>query len=103
VNNFTRALSHAYGADNILVNAVAAGLIASEGLEGQLMAGARARGVTLDEAKASFLRKVKPNTVGRLGTVEEVGAFVAFLCSEAAGFMTGSVYRIESGTIGAAP
>ena len=34
---------------------------------------------------------------GKLGTVEEVGAFTAFLCSGYAGFMTGTTYLMDGG------
>lgn len=35
--------------------------------------------------------------VGRLGEAEEIGALVAYLCSEEAGFMTGSTLAINGG------
>lgn len=34
---------------------------------------------------------------GRLGTVEEIGALTAFLCSPLAGFITGATYLIDGG------
>jgi len=35
--------------------------------------------------------------VGKLGTVEEVGAFCAFLCSSYAGFLAGTTYLMDGG------
>jgi NAD(P)-dependent dehydrogenase (short-subunit alcohol dehydrogenase family) len=100
VNNLTKSLSRSYGGDGITVNAVAPGIIWSEGFAKQLKAGADERGLTIEEAEKQFLRKVKPNNViGRSGRVEEVGALVAFLCSRYSGFITGSVYRIDGGSV----
>lgn len=104
VNNLTKTLSRAYGPDGITVNAVSPGLIWSPGFASQLAAGAKERGLTIEEAEKQFIRKVKPNNVvGRTGRVEEVGALVAFLCSNFAGFITGSVYRIDGGSVAHVP
>ncbi|MOA36954.1 Acetoacetyl-CoA reductase [compost metagenome] len=35
--------------------------------------------------------------LGRLGQPEEIGALVAFICSDAAGFMTGSNVAMNGG------
>jgi 3-oxoacyl-[acyl-carrier protein] reductase len=35
--------------------------------------------------------------LGRLGTPDEVGSTVAFLCSEAAGYITGAVIPVDGG------
>ena len=42
-------------------------------------------------------RTVQLHPVKRLGTVEEVGAFCAFLSSEFAGFVSGSTYLMDGG------
>ncbi|HEY6061343.1 MAG TPA: SDR family oxidoreductase, partial [Gemmatimonadales bacterium] len=37
--------------------------------------------------------------LGRVGTPEEVGALVRFLCGDAAGFITGAVVPIDGGQL----
>jgi len=47
-----------------------------------------------DEQRA----KVQAGTpLGRLGTPEDVSGVVAFLCSADAGFITGTVIRVDGG------
>ena len=46
------------------------------------------------EAKAQFLASLP---VGRWGKVEEIGALACYLCSEAAGFITGTDILIDGG------
>jgi 3-oxoacyl-[acyl-carrier protein] reductase len=47
-----------------------------------------------DERKAQ-LTAIVP--LGRLGTPDEIGATVAFLCSEAAGYITGAAIPVDGG------
>ena len=35
--------------------------------------------------------------IGRVGTTEETGSLIAYLCSDAAGFITGADLRIDGG------
>jgi NAD(P)-dependent dehydrogenase (short-subunit alcohol dehydrogenase family) len=46
------------------------------------------------EINAQFLSKIP---VGRWGKVEEIGALARFLCSEEAGFITGTDILIDGG------
>ena len=78
----------------ITCNAVSPGFVWTPLVEGQLPDLAKAKGITLEEAKASVVAS-QPNK--RFSTVEEVAAVVAFLTSEGAASVTGSNYSIDGG------
>jgi NAD(P)-dependent dehydrogenase (short-subunit alcohol dehydrogenase family) len=46
------------------------------------------------EANAQFLASLP---IGRWGKIEEIGALACYLCSEAAGFITGTDILIDGG------
>jgi 2-hydroxycyclohexanecarboxyl-CoA dehydrogenase len=83
VVSFTKSLAVDYAPHNVRVNAVAPGEVRTPMLE----AGLAAKGRTVAEldAKVPF---------GRIGTPEEVAALVAFLASDEAPFICGSVVEI---------
>jgi meso-butanediol dehydrogenase / (S,S)-butanediol dehydrogenase / diacetyl reductase len=51
-------------------------------------------GESMEDMIATF---GKAHPVGRVGAVEEVAEMVAYLCSDAAAFVTGSDFRIDGG------
>ena len=76
----TKSLAREVAGRNILVNAVSPGFIETEMTE-QLP-----------------LDKILPTIpLGRMGTVQEVASVVTFLCSEAAGYITGQVLSVNGG------
>ncbi len=74
--------------EGITVNTVATGMIATERL-------ADIHG-SLDRAEAAARERVP---AGRLGTPDEYGDLVAFLCSERAGYLTGAVIPLDGGLL----
>ena len=44
-------------------------------------------------------QKAKTHPIGRVGTADEVGGFIAYLCTEAASWITGQAINIGGGTV----
>jgi 3-oxoacyl-[acyl-carrier protein] reductase len=85
---FLKTLASEVAADGITVNTVATGRFATERL-------ADGDG-SLDSAEAAARSEVP---AGRLGTPEEYGDLVAFLCSDRAAYLTGTVIPIDGGLL----
>jgi len=81
---FTRALAREMGPHGITVNCVAPGPIDTD-----IMGG------TLSEERKAELGAA--NMVGRVGTVDEVAALMAFLLGQEAGHITAATYDINGG------
>jgi 2-hydroxycyclohexanecarboxyl-CoA dehydrogenase len=84
VIGFTRALAREMGPRGITVNSVAPGPIDTDIMGGTLT----------EERKAKL---GADSMVGRVGTVAEVAALLAFLLSEDAGYVTAATYDINGG------
>jgi 3-oxoacyl-[acyl-carrier protein] reductase len=85
---FLKTLAGEVAGDGITVNTVATGRFATERLT--------QHGGTLDDAEAAARSEVP---AGRLGTPEEYGDLVAFLCSERAAYLTGTVIPLDGGLL----
>jgi 3-oxoacyl-[acyl-carrier protein] reductase len=88
---FLKTLAGEVAADGITVNTVATGRFATERLADN--AG------SLDAAEEAARRDVP---AARLGQPEEYGDLVAFLCSERAAYLTGTVIPLDGGLLHAA-
>ncbi|CAM3520073.1 3-oxoacyl-ACP reductase [Bordetella sputigena] len=84
IAGLTRALSRRLAPD-VLVNAVAPGII-DTAMPAQVIA-----------ARGDAIRREIP--LGRWGTAEEVAGVVVFLCSDAAGYVTGQIINIDGGMV----
>jgi 3-oxoacyl-[acyl-carrier protein] reductase len=88
---FLKTLSREVAADGVTVNTVATGRFATERLASNYG--------SMEAAEAAAKRDVP---AGRLGWPEEYGDLVAFLCSEGAAYVTGTVIPIDGGMLHAA-
>ena len=95
----SRVFADTYGAQGVLVNAVAPGPVASSlwmdegGLADQT---AEARGLSREE---SIEVQESKTTLGRFGTEDEIASVVVFLCSERASDVTGANWSVDGGTV----
>jgi 3-oxoacyl-[acyl-carrier protein] reductase len=83
---FLKTLAREVAGDGITVNTVASGRFATDRMA--------ELGGSLEQVEAAAREEVP---AGRLGTVEEYGDLVAFLCSERAAYITGAVIPIDGG------
>ena len=79
----TRAIARELGGRGVTANVVAPGPIATAMID-----------ALSDERRAEFCAQVP---LGRMGTPEEVGGVMAFLCSETAAYVTGAVIPLDGG------
>jgi 3-oxoacyl-[acyl-carrier protein] reductase len=82
-----KIMSHEYGRDGVTFNTIATGAFLTE----------LSREYMQDDHAYSDDDLMKPTAVGRWGTPDEMGAAVAFLCSERASYITGETLRVDGG------
>jgi len=92
--NVMKALSDAEAANNILVTTVCPGPILTERQTTLLQDAARAKGTTVEAAQREATAAIP---LRRMGRPEEVADAVAFLTSERASYITGSLVIVDGG------
>jgi NAD(P)-dependent dehydrogenase (short-subunit alcohol dehydrogenase family) len=82
------------------VNNISPGMLATAEVRAGIERRARKRGWEGDfeQVEARAVKELMPNPTGRIGRVEEVGALVAFLASDLAGYVNGADIRIDGGS-----
>ena len=83
IEGFSRSLALELASRNITVNAVAPGFIGTD-MTNELT----------EEQQAQMLERIP---LGRVGSVEEIAAVVAFLAGESAGYITGATVPVNGG------
>ena len=93
---WSKALANEMAKDGITANCLVPGRIETERVQSGDVERARRAGVTPDEMRA---RMIADAPMGRDGKVEEMANAAVLLCSRQAGYITGSVIRVDGGRI----
>ena len=80
---------------NITCNAICPGYVSTPLVEAQIDDQARSHGIPREQVIRDVLLAQQPNK--RFATVEEIGAFAAFLASDAAASITGTALPVDGG------
>ncbi|MBO6901681.1 MAG: SDR family oxidoreductase [Rhizobiaceae bacterium] len=91
-----KTLAGEVGKHGITVNAIAPGRIATDRLKQLDANNAQRLGKSVDEIQSASQGRIP---VGRYGRPDEFGSAAAFLASERASFITGSILRVDGGQI----
>jgi len=81
----------------ITCNAICPGWVLTPLVQQQIEVRAKAQGIPVEEAREDLVREKQPML--EYTTPEKIGAFVAFLCSEAASTITGAALSIDGGWV----
>ncbi len=92
--NITQALAEECGPDNVLVNGVNPAATATDRWSTLVQQQIKITGKTEEEIMAASAASVP---LGRIGQPEDIANMVAYLCSEKASFMNGSLIDIDGG------
>ncbi len=94
VLGFMKSLSAQIAIDGITVNTVCPGYHLTERLKSLSSTIANKEGVSVEDV---YARWAESTPMKRIGDPKEFGALVAFLCSERAGYLTGTVIQVDGG------
>jgi 3-hydroxybutyrate dehydrogenase len=95
IAGFTKTVALEVAEVGITVNAVCPGYVLTPLVEKQIPDTAKARGITEEQVKRDVLLAAQPTK--RFVSTDEVAQLVAFLCSDAAASITGTVMPIDGG------
>jgi 3-oxoacyl-[acyl-carrier protein] reductase len=97
--SLSRLYADLYASDGVLVNAVCPGPVKSElwMAPGGLLDQSRAADERTREEALEATGAKRP--IGRLAEPAEIGAVIAFLCSEQASYVAGAAWSVDGGTV----
>lgn len=98
--NVNKHLANLLGRDGILVNAICPATLRGGGWERNVTDRARQDGISLVEAEQKMIEEEeRKNSLGRIGTLEDVARLVAFLASPRTTFITGTCIDVDGGVV----
>ena len=96
VVGLSKTLANELGPDEIRVNVVCPGYTATDRMTELMTARAEREGKSLDEISAGFYDSVP---LGTFGKPADIARMVAFLASNAAGYITGVTVQVDGGAV----
>lgn len=96
IMGMTKSMSREFGPDNILINIVGPGKIATERVNYLDSLKAEKENISLEEFQK---KNAKAIPLGRYGTTEDIAKIVVYLCSEANTYITGQNILVDGGSI----
>jgi 3-oxoacyl-[acyl-carrier protein] reductase len=94
LTGFLAGVARSVAASNVTINFLLPGAFDTDRLKSNFAATAKNKGISVEQAKAERLATLPAR---RLGQPDEFGATCAFLCSAAAGYITGQSILIDGG------
>ena len=95
--NYTVAVARRVAPENVTLNNVLPGMFHTAAVHDQFTAAAQKNGTSYDVEVAKFVEAYQI-PARRFGEPRDVGALVAWLCSEFAGYITGQSIVVDGGT-----
>ena len=93
---YSKALANEVASEGVTLNVLMPGTFITDRVHASTASNAELWGISVEEA---MRRRVENIPSGRFGELTEFGAMVAFICSERASYITGSVLRVDGGQI----
>jgi 3-oxoacyl-[acyl-carrier protein] reductase len=95
-----KTTARAVAADGVTVNGVLPGRLQTPRIDSLDRGRSERTGESLEAVRAAHLAAIP---AGRYGRPEELGAYVAYLCSEQSGYQTGTFTAIDGGLVAGLP
>ncbi len=93
---YSKALANEVACDGVTLNVLMPGTFITDRVHASTASNAELWGISVEEA---MRRRIENIPTGRFGELAEFGAMVAFLCSQRASYITGSILRVDGGQI----
>lgn len=95
VVSMNKTVANEWGPYGITVNTIGTGYIDTGARQHEYMEKmAKEKGTTKDALMAEVIRSIP---VRRFGSPDEIGAFIVFLCSQSAAYVTGNMFAVDGG------